>query len=426
MTTGTAWQEAADVVPAQRRTLRVLSTSQIVGGIGFGAGLSVGILLAEDVTSVGGLGRSRAHLDNRRCRAVGGAVGAGRDRLGTAAGARRWLGTGRCGSVLLMVAAMAGHGPAATVALVLGMTASGAGSATTLQTRYAATDLAPPRHRSRQLSLVVWATTVGAVLGPNLGAPGEAVGRWLGIAPMAGPFVIAAAVQLLAVATISFLRPDPLLLAADRNGVGRRDAATPRRRGSLRRSITMAWDIPPARLALVSICSAHSVMVGVMTMTPVHMDHEGATITVVGLTISLHILGMYGLSPLVGAAADRFGRPPMIAVGMVVLLLATVVAGTAGASAVQVTVGLFLLGVGWSLCLVAASALLTESVPAASRTEVQGAADAAMNISAAIGAAASGPLLGIIGFGGLNALSAAIVLVAAPWVVAGLRTARTA
>ncbi len=426
MTTGTAWQETTEVVAAQRRTLRVLSAAQIAGGIGFGAGLSVGILLAEDVTSSEGwAGVARTSTT------VGAAVLAVPLALAAIRWGRRWaLGGGwalaAAGSVLLIIAAQAGRGPAATIALVVGMTASGAGSATTLQTRYAAVDLAPPLHRSRQLSLVVWATTIGSVLGPNLGEPGEAVGRWLGIAPMAGPFVIAAAVQLVAVATISFLRPDPLQLAAVHDSARRRDAAPARRRGSLRRSISLAWQIPAARLALVSICAAHSVMVGVMTMTPVHMDHEGATITVVGLTISLHILGMYGLSPLVGAAADRFGRPPVIAAGMVVLLLATAVAGTAGASAVQVAVGLFLLGVGWSFCLVAASALLTESVPAAARTEVQGASDAAMNISAAIGAAASGPLLGVVGFGGLNALSAAIVLVAAPWVIAGLRRGRTA
>jgi len=426
VTTGTAWQETTEVVAAQRRTLRVLSAAQIAGGIGFGAGLSVGILLAEDVTSSEGwAGVARTSTT------VGAAVLAVPLALAAIRWGRRWaLGGGwalaAAGSVLLIIAAQAGRGPAATIALVVGMTASGAGSATTLQTRYAAVDLAPPLHRSRQLSLVVWATTIGSVLGPNLGEPGEAVGRWLGIAPMAGPFVIAAAVQLVAVATISFLRPDPLQLAAVHDSARRRDAAPARRRGSLRRSISLAWQIPAARLALVSICAAHSVMVGVMTMTPVHMDHEGATITVVGLTISLHILGMYGLSPLVGAAADRFGRPPVIAAGMVVLLLATAVAGTAGASAVQVAAGLFLLGVGWSFCLVAASALLTESVPAAARTEVQGASDAAMNISAAIGAAASGPLLGVVGFGGLNALSAAIVLVAAPWVIAGLRRGRTA
>jgi MFS family permease len=422
----TTWQQASTVVAIQRRTLWVLSATQIVGGIGFGAGLSVGILLAEDVTSSEGwAGMARTSTT------VGAALLAvPLALLALRFGRRLALGTGwalaAIGSLLLVIAAMLGAGPAATVALVLGMTSAGAASATSLQTRYAAADLAPPEHRSRQLSLVVWATTVGAVLGPNLGAPGEAVGRALGIAPMAGPFVIATGVQLLAVVTIWALRPDPLLLAAAHDPSLRRDADNPGKRGSLRQSLALAWQIPPARLALVAICCAHSVMVGVMTMTPVHMDHEGASITLVGITISLHILGMYAFSPVIGSAADRFGRPQLIVVGLVILLVATLVAGTSGASAVQVTLGLFLLGLGWSCCLVSASALITESVPAARRTEVQGATDAAMNTAAAIGAAASGPLLGIVGFGGLNALSALIVLLAAPWVVAGLRTARHA
>jgi len=151
------------------------------------------------------------------------------------------------------------------------------------------------------------------------------------------------------------------------------------------------------------------------------MEHHGATVTLVGLTISLHVLGMFGLSPVVGVLSDRLGRVQMIAVGSVVLLIATAVAGTAGGSAFRVTTGLVLLGIGWSLSLVAASALLTESVAPQVRTRVQGAADAAMNACAAIGAGISGPLLGLIGFGGLNVLAAAVVAVGAPFVIAGLR-----
>jgi MFS family permease len=158
-----------------------------------------------------------------------------------------------------------------------------------------------------------------------------------------------------------------------------------------------------------------------MTMTPVHMDHHGASITVVGLTISIHVLGMFAFSPLVGIAADRLGRYPVIVAGGGTLLVATLTAGTAGSSMGQVTAGLFLLGVGWSLVLVPASTLLTESVSAADRTRVQGGSDAAMNVSAAIGAAGSGPLLGLIGFGGLNALSAAIVLAAVPLLLSARR-----
>lgn len=414
----TGWQHEPRVVAAQRRTLTLLSAAQVLGGIGFGAGLSVGILLATQVTrSEGWAGVARTSTT-----VVAALVAVPLAVLAARFGRRISLGLAwslaTTGSAALILAAQIAdtQRPLATVLLIYGLGISGAGAAASLQSRYAATDLAAPEHRSRQLSLVVWATTVGTVLGPNLGTPGEALADALGLAPMAGPFVIATSMQAMATVAILLLRPDPLLLAGEFTHV---DPRTPR--SATGPAMVRAWRIGGARIALVAMCAAHTVMVGVMTMTPVHMDHHGASITVVGLTISVHVLGMFAFSPLVGWAADRWGRYPVIVAGGGVLLLATLIAGTAGSSMAMVTAGLFLLGVGWSLVLVPASTLLTESVPAADRTRVQGGSDAAMNVSAAIGAAGSGPLLGLIGFGGLNALSAAIVVAAVPLVLRARR-----
>ncbi len=414
----TVWQHEPRVTAVQRRTLILLSAAQVLGGIGFGAGLSVGILLATQVTrSEGWAGVARTSTTVVAALvAIPLAVLAARFGRRVSLGLAWTLAT--TGSAALVLAAQIAQQPGAlpTAALIYGLGISGAGSAASLQSRYAATDLSAPEHRSRQLSLVVWATTVGTVLGPNLGAPGEALAGVLGLAPMAGPFVIAMVMQALATAAILLLRPDPLLLAGTFTHV---DPHTPR--SGTGPAMARAWRLSGARTALVAMCAAHTVMVGVMTMTPVHMDHHGATISIVGLTISIHVLGMFAFSPLVGIAADRYGRLPLIAAGGGTLLAATLVAGLAGASMGWVTAGLFLLGVGWSLVLVPASALLTESVPVADRTRVQGGADAAMNVSAAIGAAGSGPLLGLIGFAGLNALSAAIVLAAVPLIIGARR-----
>jgi MFS family permease len=417
-TGSTVWQHEPAIVAAQRRTLALLSAAQVLGGIGFGAGLSVGILLATQVTrSEGwaGVARTSSTL-------VAALVAVPLAVLAVRFGRRISLGLAwalaTTGSVTLVAAAQLADSnrALASVLLIYGLGISGTGSAASLQSRYAATDLAAPERRSRHLSLIVWATTIGTVLGPNLGAPGEALAGSMGLAPMAGPFVIATAMQVLATVVILLLRPDPLLLAATHTHV---DPQTPK--SGTRAAMARAWRIGGARTALVAMCAAHTVMVGVMTMTPVHMDHHGASITVVGLTISIHVLGMFAFSPLVGIAADRLGRYPVIVAGGGTLLLATLIAGTAGSSMGQVTAGLFLLGVGWSLVLVPASTLLTESVPAVDRTRVQGGSDAAMNVSAAIGAAGSGPLLGLIGFGGLNALSAVIVLAAVPLVIGARR-----
>lgn len=428
------WQQLPQVRAAQRRTLTLLSVAQVLGGIGTGAGFSVGILIAEQVTSSAGwagVARTGTTVGAALISVPLAVVAMRRGRRVSLGGG--WL-VSAAGSVLMVLAAQLagagsmnhdGHpmGPpvsgqvavVATLALVVGMTAAGAGSAVGLQMRYAATDLAEPTHAGRHLSLVVWATTVGSVLGPNLGVPGEGLSRLLGMAPLAGPFVIAAVVQFLAAIAVLAMRPDPLLLAQQHTGLDAR-----RKRPPLWRSLKLAWGIGPARFALVAMSAAHTVMVGVMTMTPVHLDHHGATVTVVGITVSLHVLGMYALSPVVGTLADRFGPVAMAATGAIVLLAATAIAGFGSNSVVWVTVGLTMIGLGWCLCTVSAAAALTRSV-SVDRTTVQGAADAMMNFSAAIGAGLSGPLLGIIGFGGLNVIAAAMVLIAVPIAVSGLR-----
>src|SRR5690606_10464788 len=157
------------------------------------------------------------------------------------------------------------------------------------------------------------------------------------------------------------LRPDPLVLA-------RRIADGPktptRSKGTLRQAWTVLRTVPDARRALVAIAVSHTAMVSVMSMTPVHLDHGGATISIIGIVISVHIAGMYMLSPVVGWLADRLGRVPVLLLGMVQLLAAVALAGSAGEhGVVQISVGLFLLGTGWSCGLVAGSAMLTQAVP---------------------------------------------------------------
>ncbi|MGI8415665.1 MAG: MFS transporter [Nakamurella sp.] len=246
MTTPVGWYGAPEVAVARRRTLGLLSAAQILGGIGSGAGLSVGILLAEKVTSSEGWARVAlsgttigAALFAIPLAAI--AAGSGR-RLSLGGG---WL-VAAVGSLLLVVAAERIGSTLATVLLIFGMVLAGCGSAVTLQSRYAATDLAAPNRRSRDLSLVVWSTTVGSVLGPNLGAPGQALSDWLSMQPFAGPFIIATVMQLVAAGLFLFLRPDPLLLASRLQGLERPivlpSSALPGRR--LTEALRMAWRVP--------------------------------------------------------------------------------------------------------------------------------------------------------------------------------------
>lgn len=296
--------------------------------------------------------------------------------------------------------------------------AAGLGFSTTanLQSRFAAADLAASEHRGRDLSIVVWATTLGAVAGPNLVRPGAQLGNFLGLPEISGPFLFSATSMLLGMILLSIgLRPDPLLTAQKIANQEQSMQKLSRRAGfaSIRES-------PSAMVAFVSVVGSHVVMVPVMAMTPLHlkqvdehaaMGHHGTDVlAIIGFTISLHIAGMFALSPLFGWLSDRLGRVKVIIGGQIILLSAVAVAGFGQSNTNAVTVGLILLGLGWSASTIAGSTLLSESVPASEKVQVQGVSDTLMGFSAAAGSVLAGIALAYLGFAGLNAIAAVIVL----------------
>jgi MFS family permease len=400
----------------QRHTLRVLVTSQVLGGVGVGSGIAVIGLLAYDLSgteSLSGVSATASTLGAAGAALVIARITAVRGRR---PGLVRGYLVGGLGAGLAIVAAVAGSFPLHVVASL----AFGWASAANLQARYAATDLARPADRGRALSTVVWATTLGAVLGPNLTGPGEAVASALALPPLAGPYVFSLA-SFLAAASVQAvgLRPDPLLLAREIEDrpVGRTEAP------SLRSALATVRRIPPAVAALSSIAAAHATMVGVMVMTPVHLEHHGAALQLVGLTISLHIAGMYAFSPLVGRLADRVGRSRTALVGVGQLVAAVALAAFAPpVGSMWFQVGLVLLGTGWSFCLVAGSTLLTDVVPADERPTVQGASDLLMNLAGGAGGIAAGVVLAVAGYRAL-ALGSILLLVVPAWQL--LRVGRT-
>jgi len=263
--------------------------------------------------------------------------------------------------------------------------------------------LAAPKTRGRDLSLVVWATTIGAVSGPNLLIPGEALGSFLGLPPLSGPFVFTLIAQLLA-ATVYMvaLRPDPLKLAAEL-ALGKR---SPSEGGVV--------DVPDnrvmAKTAIISVALSHATMVSVMAMTPVHLINHGASLAIVGFTISLHIAGMYGLSPVFGLIADKMGRVFTIVLGQAIMALSLAFTGFGSENEITVVIGLVLLGLGWSASTVAGSTLLSESTSLARRASRQGVSDLFMSGSGAAGGAMAGVVLALAGYSGLSFVALGLVI----------------
>lgn len=420
----TATLTPAHVVRLQRRTIVVLSAATILGGLGVGAALSVGSLLLAEVSGNDAI----SGLASAMFSAGTAAAGVPLARVAMRHGRRRALVIGSlvafAGAVIAIVGAAIGVWPV----LALGLGMLGVASAVQLLSRFTATDLAAPRRRARDLSLVVWMITVGAVIGPNLIGPGEAVGNAIGVPPLAGVFVFACVAQALA-ALVNWLglRPDPLLTAreltsqsSDVLGVQQAndpDHATPDAKAAAPRTASVTIPHTATRGAqvavIVVIAVAQILMVGLMAMTPLHLMHTGGTAELVGLTLSLHIAGMYALSPVFGYTTNKFGRMPTIAAGLVMLGVSAWLAYIAGESHATVQVSLTLLGVGWSAVTVAGAVLLTDITPEHERPKWQGRADTSMSAAGAAAGALAGVAFAIGDFSLLALIAGAVLLAGA-------------
>lgn len=390
----------------QKRTLWVLAISQIFGTIGVGVAPSIGILLAEEVTSSeawAGLARTASTLGAALLGLPLGNLAARFGRRFALSGGW-WLAA--LGALLLVPAAQFQM----AIPLFAGLLLIGSGSAISLQARFAATDLAADDHKGRSLALIVWVGTIGTVLGPNLGVPGQAISDATGVHVYAGAFLIAGIAMLLAGLLVFLLmRPDPLLLIRENDRLA--GAALPvRQRGSLKRFASELRNNLRARYAVVAILSAQVVMVAIMTMTPIHVTHHGGSVSLVGITISLHILGMYALAPVVGYVADRWGYRFSIGAGLAIFAASLLAGGLHPESMGWIMTSLILLGVGWSFINVSGSALFATVVSKQERASVQGGVDALSNLCGATAAFAAGPLMAISSFSALTVIAAIVLL----------------
>jgi MFS family permease len=394
-------------VTNDRRRIGVLASSQLMGGIGIAAGLSVGGLLAEEISG------SAAYAGLPQTAVVLGAALAAVPlaRLAGRSGRRRALVSGfviaGAGAALVFVSASIGSLPL----LLLASFTTGTGAAAGLQARFAATDGVAPTRRARALSIVVWASAGGAIVGPLLIGPGARLVRNFDITALAGPWIFATVALMLSALIIWLALPSSALTIG---GTGER----PTIRGTLSGMMADA----DARLGLLAMSTGHAVMVGVMAMTSVHLVGHGSTLTFVGVVISVHVAGMFAFAPVFGWLTDRLGSARVVGVGAVALLVGaclTAYSGTLESNPTQhaqaeryATIGLFMIGLGWSAVTIAAAALIAavsqDGTHAA--TDVQGTADLAMGVAGAVAGALSGVVLAMVGYTGLSLAGAALIV----------------
>lgn len=396
----------------QTRVLAVLSVSQIIGALGVAAGITIGALVIAELSGgpqLSGLASSAMVFGSAMLALPAAAISTSRGRRN---GLMFGLLLASLGAGLVVVAI-----PLRSVPLALiGMLLFGGATTTNLQARYAATDLAPPDHRARHLSLVMWTTTVGAVVGPLLMPATDRLAIRSGLSPYVGPFVLSCAAFLFAaLLLLLLLRPDPLTTARQ-STVSPGGAEQHLTRHSRLRTL---FTEPQTLLGVVTMSVGHVVMVSVMSMTPVqiaagahaHGSHAPTnTIALVAIVMTFHVAGMFALAPIFGWATDRIGLRPVVGISVVLLIAACVLAAVSSQHTVGIGVAMVLLGLGWSGTMVAGSALVVKAVPIDRRANVQGTADFIMSMAGGTAGAISGVLVAVLAYSGFALVMALAVV----------------
>lgn len=391
-----------------KRTLIIIVITQIFGGAGLAAGITVGALLAEDMLGTNALAGLPAALFTLGSAGAAFIVGRLSNRFGRRLGLSSGFIAGGLGSAGVVVAAVTGS----VFLLFLSLFIYGAGTATNLQARYAGTDLATKEQRGTAVSIALFSTTFGAVAGPNLVDVMGSFALSVGVPALAGPFILAAAAYLLAgLFLFAFLRPDPFIIARKISELRQASQTGPAPepfQSNKRLIITGAFIMIMTQI----------VMVAVMTMTPVHMGDYGHTLGAIGFVIGLHIAAMYLPSPLTGILVDKVGRYAMAVAAGVTLLAAGVVAATAsGESFLMMNVALILLGLGWNFGLISGTALIVDSTNPVTRPKTQGTVDVFIALGGAGGGAMSGMIVAGFSFEVLSLAGGLLSLLVIPMVI---------
>jgi MFS family permease len=376
----------------QQKVIRTLATAQVLNGLGVAGTVAAGSLLVSSVSNsetLAGLAQTSSVLGAA-------ALALPLARLTQIGGRRLALSMGLILGVIGSLLVISGGLNENLYLILFGTFLVGAASASGYQARFAAIDLATSQRSSQQLSFVVWGSTIGAVAGPNLMQPSGDFARKLGFPELVGPYFISAITLTLAAAVILiFLRPDPYLTANKLSSEKQKQITN-------KLALKHILGNKLARFAIAAIAVGHVAMVSVMVMTPIHMAHVDVTLRIIGIVISIHVLGMYAFSPVVGLVSDRIGGVATIKIGLATLLISSVIAGTSPAGdAIRLGVGLFLLGLGWSCTLIAGSTLLSQSVELNFKSASQGASDLVMNLAGAGGGAVAGVIIATLSYGWL-------------------------
>ena len=330
------------------------------------------------------------------------------DALGRRGGLALGASTGVLGAIGSVVAVVLGN----FALLVLSLLIMGSSQAAFRLGRFAAAEVNPLRRRGRAVATVVLGGAVGSVAGPLLIAPAGRFATSLGVSELAGVYAVVGVLFAIGAALFAMLlRPDPLVLGRRLAELEPEAVAS----GPSRSLRELAAD-PGVRTAVVTMVAAHAVMVLLMGITSLHMRNHDHTLADISIVFAAHTFGMFAFSLASGWLTDAWGRRPVLISGAALLIVACAAAPVSTAL-VPLIGALFALGLGWNLCYVGGSALLSDHLAPTERARTQGANDMLMGGTAALASFVSGGIFAVAGYAVMGVVGAVVSVLLLGWVV---------
>ena len=287
----------------------------------------------------------------------------------------------------------------------------GMGMNASQQLRVAAADMYPSRMRAQALGYVALGSLFGLVLSPVMVKGAEWLSELTGADPLGLPWLFLPVLIVGGMFIVAMVNPDPKEIGMNLQKYFPDEP--PARRQPLKTGVTFdAWSLlkdPRTRIAVVANSAANGNMSIVMVLTSLVLSHHGHTLIAIAISHMFHSIGMFAFTIPLGKLADKHGRMSVMLPGVAVSLVGAALTGFTS-SWLSVTLGTFLVGIGWAGANVASTALIADTVRTQERGRAIGLSDSFAGGTSVFAALVTGP---VIEWSGLPMTAATAVLLAA-------------
>ena len=296
------------------------------------------------------------------------------------------------------------------VAFVAGMLIFGMGMNASQQLRVAATDMFPPNRRAQALGYVALGSLLGLTVSPILVSVSENYAAGFGIDTLALAWFTLPLIIIPGMFLISFVRPDPKQIGMELEKYYPGYQAPPRKsRGDVKFHPMQLYRNVSTRLAILSNAAAQGNMSIVMVLTSLVLSDRGYSLPEIAMSHMFHSAGMFAFTIPLGRLSDRLGRELVMFPGVATALFGACLVGLTG-FLWSVTLGTFLVGLGWAAANVSATAMIADHVEVHERGRAIGVNDTVGGLTSMMVALVTGPLIVAYGLAATGLVAAAIAL----------------